>query len=236
MEILKESCIYKLYCDNIDKIYIGHHRNFNAEERLNGHKSGRNNTIKKCGSADLFKLVNNIEDVKIDIIHRYTDISLDQLRDYERQTILEYGFYDNKLFNKCLPYGLEKEERRKKTKRDYYERNTQLTKDRAKVYAQSEKGKETAKLRYENNKETISQKAKKRYQNNREEIIAKVLKNTNKEDKREYDRKRREENKEKLKEASKEMVLCVDCNEMIRKQTKARHERTKKHIQNKNKL
>ena len=113
-------------------------------------------------------------------------------------------------------------------------KDIQLTKDRAKVYAKSEKGKETAKRIYENNKEDISQKAKIRYQNNREEIIAKVLKNTNKEDKREYDKKRREENKEKLLESRKEMVLCIDCNEMIRKQTKARHERTNKHLQNKN--
>jgi hypothetical protein len=145
MEILKESCIYKLYCNYINKVYIGHHKNFDADERLNTHKWGRNTT--KCGGADLFKLVNNIEDVKIDIIYRYTDISLDQLKDYERQTIIEYGFYDNKLFNKCLPYGLEKEERQKKTKREYYERNKQKVIDKVNAKRKTFEGKEKLKER-----------------------------------------------------------------------------------------
>jgi len=176
MEILKESCIYKLYCNYIDKVYIGHHKNFNIEERLNTHKWCRNRTYKKCGSADLYKIVDNIEDVKIDIIYRYYNISLDQLKDYERQTMLEYGFYDNKLFNKNLPYGLEKEERQKKTKREYYERNKQ-------------------------------------------KVIDKV-----------NDKRKTVEGKEKLKER----ILCIECNKMILKCTKARHYKSNKHLQNKN--
>ena len=182
MEILKESCIYKLYCDTIDKIYIGHHRNFNAEERLITHKWNRNNTIKKCGSAELYKLVNNIEDIKIDIIYRYYNITLDQLKDYERQTILEYGFYENKLFNKKLPFGLatpeEIEERRKKAKREYYERNKQTVIDKVNATRKTDIGKEK----------------------------------------------------------QKERILCIECNKMILKHTKSRHYKSKKHIENKNKL
>lgn len=111
--IYDEACIYKLYLDGAEKVYIGQHKNLLVQERLYGHRSGAKRD-EKCHSKYLFHLASNPKDVKIEIVCVFQNITFGELKDKEREQIILHGYYDGGVWNDQLPSSLPTAELSKK--------------------------------------------------------------------------------------------------------------------------
>jgi hypothetical protein len=85
----------------------------------------------------------------------------------------------------------------------------------------------------EENKDRLKQKNTEYYQEHRQEILARVKEyaETHCEERKQYTKQYRHQNKEKIQAHKSEAHLCTICGSTYTNCHKARHERTKKHLQ-----
>ena len=140
--IYDEACIYKLYLDGVEKVYIGHHKNLLVQQRLYGHRSHAKRDS-HCQSKHLFQQTSNPKDVKIEIVKTFQNITRGQLKDKEREQIILHGYYEGKVWNVRLPSSLSTAELNRKT---YFDKRKdpayrKADDERARKWRKTDKGK-----------------------------------------------------------------------------------------------
>jgi len=246
----KKSVIYKIYCKDTDvkDFYIGSTKDMKT--RKQAHKDNCNNENSKGYNIYLYQFIrehngwNNWNMVEIE---EYPCVDRTELEQRER-----YWYDELKpSLNMIKPYvsSIEKIEQKKECDKNYYENN----KDKLNAYNKEnyEKNKENRKEHMkewrEKNKDIIREKKKEYYEKNKDEINEKNKeyrirnKDKMKEYFREYNKKNTdkkryyyEKNKDKIEEKRKEyrkIKYKCECGSIVKLCTKARHLRTKKHIQ-----
>jgi len=202
-----KTIIYKLVCKDlsVNDLYVGHTTNW--KQRKKRHKSNCNNTLFEGYNYKIYK------------------------------TIRENGNWDNWEMIEIEKYPCNDEREARARERFQYEQlhasmNTVRplrTEDEEKEYI-----KEYNKKYYHNNKEVLSQKNKEYRKNNKEKLKKKRKEYNEKniERIREYDRNRpNKEERNKKNNIQRGKKYTCSCGSEIRKDSKARHERTPKHQQ-----
>jgi hypothetical protein len=222
--------VYKIVVDTDEeyKPYVGS----TIEElsrRMGGHRSKYKSWKKGKGahirSYDLFDKF-GVDKCKIILLEEYSCENISQLLMKERE-----WFDKMECCNKSKP--LRKEHENEEYHIEYRQINQNLLLEKAKKYV-------------ENNKEKVSKYQKKYYEANKEQNAEyqKIYRDEHKEQNAEYQKiyrdehkkelvekqkKWRETNKEQIAEKKKEKYECV-CGDIIRKDSKPRHEKSQKHI------
>lgn len=195
----QKSKIYKLVCDNKDKIYYGStvqllcQRIAKHKNHLKSYKSGRRT---HCYSFDLFELGN----VKIILVENYPCESKEELLMRER-----YYIENNDCVNKYMPIRSKDE---KKTYKKQYDIDNK-DKNHQTYVSNKETISEKQKEYYKKNRDEINIRVKKYADSNRDEINRKkkIFREANKEKIRKQLKKWREDNKEEIKRKKKEYYL-----------------------------
>ena len=153
------SKIYKLVCDDPDKIYIGSTTQKYLSNRLSGHHQDFKKKLKATMSRELFE----IGGVKIVLIENFPCNTKDELLSRERYYIENF-----KCVNKHLPIHTKEELR--EHKREY--QRTPIQKQKKKEYAlkNKESKKEYDRRRYLEKREETLKRVKSYYMVNCEKI------------------------------------------------------------------
>lgn len=197
--------IYKIWSpSNPELVYIGSTCEPTLARRMAGHRSNYRLYLNgKYGYVTSFKVL-QYDDARIDLIESIECKCKDELRQIEGKYIEEID-----CVNKLIAG---------RSKKQYRQDNR-------------EKLRETNKQYYENNKEKVRERHKKYYENNKEKVreYGKQYREDNREKERERSKKYYENNREKIKTKASIKITC-ECSSTIRKDSLARHRRTKKHI------
>jgi len=243
--------IYKIFCKNeeIKDCYIGSTSNF--ERRKDTHKSCCNNEnsrahnnykyifirenggwenwdysiICKCTKEDRYKMERwYIENEKFSNLNKqipsrtnkeYYQKNKDKQKEYREQN-------KEKIAKREKEYREQNKEKYKEIYKEYREQNKDKIAKRDKEYREQNKDKinEKNKERYKKNKDKIKGYKKEWYKKNKDKI---------KEYNKDYKEKYREKYKDKINEKNKIKITC-ECGSIFRKSDKARHEKSKKHL------
>lgn len=198
-KIYKTGRIYRLYSYINEIYYIGSTHN-TLRHRLNGHKSSSGRVSKKVSDW-----INDIgtENIKIEELHKYENLTAKQLKIYEDKVIREHLGKEFCLnCNRAYRTEEEKKEFDMMAKRAYKETH----KEQEKQYRRQ-------------NKDRIAEYQKQYREENKERL-------------NEQSRQYHENNKERIAEQQKQRVLCPYCNCEVRKNGIREHERSKKHLDN----
>jgi hypothetical protein len=201
-----------------DEIYVGSTKKLYLSQRMDKHRSDykrwKDGKANKLTCFDLFDKY-GVENCKITLLEKYSCNSKDELTAKEAEYIKKLD-----CVNKQIPG---------RTKKEYRIDN----KEEISIYNKKYK---------EEHKEEISENVKKYRENNKEKIAEtkKIYRENHKEEIQEYNKKRREENKEYYQEYNKKnaqtIIHCVCGLTYKGKNHKNRHERTKIHIENMERL
>ena len=202
-----KTIIYKLVCKDLDvkDLYVGHTTNWKQRKRK--HKSNCNNTLFEGYNSKIYKMIreykgwNNWEMIEIE---KYPCNDEREARARER---FQYEqLYASMNTVRPLRTEDEKKEYTKEYNKKYREENKEVLSQKKKEYHQK-------------NKEVLSQKQKEYREKNIERI-------------KEYDRNRsNKEERNKKNNIQRGKKYTCSCGSEIRKDSKARHERTPKHQQ-----
>ena len=204
-----KTIIYKLCCKdtNIKDIYVG--ATTCMKSRKTQHKTSCNNVKSRYYNNKLYTCIRDNggwENWDMIMVEKYPCNDKIESSTKEREILEQLGA----TLNAINPIKLKEDsEKLKDYRKKYYEENKDKVRELHKKYS-------------ENNKEKIAERYKKWCENNKEKI-------------REQSKKYREENKEKILEYNKQPYTCITCNTTMRKDTKSKHNKTKKHINNLNK-
>jgi len=259
----QRTIIYKIVCNdlNIKDIYVGHTTDF--VKRKYSHKERCNNPNSKKYNLKIYKIIrenDGWDNWSMIEIEKYP------CNDKNEACSRERYWYEqlNSNLNTIRPMITKEEIKKEKNiyNKEYAEKNKIKISERMKKNYEKNKlnqdeniiknKKEYLKNYYENNKEKLLINQKEYYEENKEKIkqIQKRYCEENDEKLKETQKKYREVNKEKLnkisriyreshlneiKEKSKKEVIC-SCGYCYTIQHKARHEKTKRHIDNMAKL
>jgi len=199
--------IYKIESHLGPKIYIGSTTKDYLSQRMTAHRNSYSDWKKgKYNNTRSFQLFEEygIENCSIILLELCPCNTKDELTKRESHYIRTL-----ECVNKVIPDRTSKEWRNE-NKEKAHEYNIQYRIDK------KEEMKEKQKQYRETNKEDIKNKKKAYYEDNKDKILEKVT---------QY----RSENKEKIKERKSEPFKC-DCGSCFRINDRARHERTKKHL------
>jgi hypothetical protein len=211
MDRYKNGKIYKIVDNSTGEIYIGSTCEPTLAHRLSKHKAcyKRYLTGAGCFITSYNILQNN--NYSIVLLEDFPCERKDQLLARER-----FYIENNKCVNKFVPTRTHKEyqeqnkDKIKEYQKEWYEQNKDKIKDKQKEYQ-------------EQNKDKIKEYQKEWYEQNKDK--QKEYQEQNKEKIKEY----REQNKEKIKEYKEEKFNC-ECGGCYRRSDKARHFKTKKHL------
>jgi hypothetical protein len=200
--------IYKIESHLGDKIYVGSTTKEYLSQRMTAHRASYNAWKKgKDSNVTTFQLFEEygVDNCNIVLIELCPCKSKDELSAKEAHYIRTL-----ECVNKCIPG---------RTQKQYVEDNKDKILEYQKQY-------------HEVNKEKISEKMKQYRENHKDHIkdIKKQFYNENKDKIKDYMTKYNEENKEKLKERDKRPFTC-ECGCTVQHAEKARHQRSKKHIE-----
>jgi hypothetical protein len=201
--------IYEIRCNETDEVYIGKTTR-TLNDRLSQHKEKGNNTSSK----------------QIILRRDYIMSQIDECDNEEESIFLESYYIRNtdNCVNIKIPgrnkkqyYDENKDEILERNK-IYYGENREYFLEYAKEYREENRDEilEYAKEYYITNIDEIKKKRKERYEKNKDEILEK-------------EKKYREKNKDEINERTKLKYTC-ECGSIIRKDSKARHEKTLLHI------
>jgi len=196
--------IYTLRSYQTDDIYIGSTIQ-ELSARMSGHRRNyKRHLNNKCIHITSFDII-KYDDCYIELLELYPCNSKIELERREG-----YHIRNTDCVNKII-VG--------RTPKEYREDNKEKIAVKQKEYREDNKEKIAVKQKEyrEDNKEKIAVKKKEYYEDNKEKIAVK---------KKEY----YEDNKEKIIVKNKQPYTCEVCRSIIRTASKARHERTKKHI------
>lgn len=209
--------VYKITSSQTDKIYIGSTFEKYLSNRLSGHRTNYKQYIQgKCGYITSFKLL-EYDDCEIELIKKYDNITKQELQAKEGKYIKKNA---DVVVNKCVAGRTRKQYREDNVEsiRELKKKYQQENKDKIKKYREDNKNK--IKIRHKEYREENIDKIKIRQKEYREENIDKC---------KEYNKQYREENIDKIKEYKNEKNNC-QCGGNYNSSGKARHLRTKKHI------
>ena len=209
--------IYKISSPNTNNIYVGSTTK-TLKDRLNKHTGNYTSYLNgKSLHISAYEVIKHGEP-QIELIHEETFENKEDLLKLEGEYIQNL---DN-VVNRIVPGRSEeeKERLRKLTDIAYRERYKEEIKEKNKLYREREK-------------ETITERCKGYYQNNKEHIIEKATKwyEEHKEQKHVWGIQYRLTNADKIKERRAKEWECPVCLKTIRREEKARHERSKTHQQ-----
>ncbi len=217
--------IYSIRSHQTEQIYIGSTTQ-PLSKRLYEHrqKYRRYKNTGKGGYITSFEILQH-EDHYIELVEDCPCDTRQQLVRREGQVIREYN-----CVNKLIA-GRTKKQYREDNKdkiKQYCEDNKDKIKQYKKQHYQKNKEKylETGRQHYQKNKEKYKENSKRNYQKNKEKIALKREKNINiyKEKWKQY----YDNNKDRLNDRKREKITC-ECGSTVRKDTLARHKRSKKH-------
>ena len=198
--------IYKLWSLETDEIYVGS-TCCPLHKRMFKHRQSF-----RFGTRSHYKLYREMERLgetsfRIELIEDYPCDSRDELLKREGYWIREL-----KATLNMVMAG--------RSKKEYYLEHI----DEVKEYKRNWQ---------EENKDRLKQKHSEYYQKHKQEILARVKEYTEShyEDRKQYTKQYREGNKEKIQAHKSEAHLCTICGSTYTNCHKARHERTKKHLQ-----
>ena len=209
-----EGKIYKIESHVGDMVYYGSTTKKRLCDRMTFHRSGYNRWLKgKCNMVMAFKLFKQygIENCKIVLIENCPCESKDELTSREAYFIRNFD-----CVNKHIPGRTHKEyyednkDKMLKYGKEYREVNKDKILDKAKEYREDNKDK--IKQYYKYNKNKILEQVKEYYEDNKNKIL---------EQKKQY----YEDNKNKILEK-----YTCECGSVCCMGAKAKHERTKKHL------
>ena len=232
--------IYKITCDEIDKIYVGSTCG-KLEARLRGHRSDHTNYLEGKGGYITSYEILKFPSAKISLIESFSCESKDDLLRREDEWI---DYYKDIRVNKFRAYtGLNEKEYRK----DYYQENKEYFTQKFKEYYESHREEQLQykKDYYQENKGYFVQKFKERYESHREDIlqygkdyyqenkeyftqINKEYYQKNKDNILEQRKEHRKTNKEKIEERENIRKLC-SCGSIIKISKVHRHLRSQLH-------
>jgi len=213
--------IYKITSPQTELCYIGSTTKKYVCQRFGDHKSNYKRWKQgKTGYVTSFDIL-QYNDALVELVETFPCNIVEELRKREGEIIKEYG---EKCVNKRIEcrdlkeYYQDYKEEIKERSNLYYKENKEKVSEQNKKYREQniEKYRTYQKEYREENKEKIKEKDKKYYETNREKI-------------KEYVKNYREENIDTIKEKRKETYIC-ECGKEMRKIEKARHERTRNHI------
>jgi hypothetical protein len=217
----QEGKIYKIICNQIDKVYIGSTCAKYLSYRMTHHRasykkwSNDNNSIRYITS---FKLLED-PDAKIILIEQFPCNSKDELRAREQYWIEKYG---NKCVNKQAAYtGKTQQEYKHDWGKIYREKNKEKIKKQDREYR--ELNKERLKMKFTCDVCGATCRVKDKLRHNRTQKHLSCLDN---EQNREYLKLKRENPEE----WSKRKFTCDVCGVTCRVREKARHNRSQKHL------
>jgi len=208
--------------------YIG--STFNRlHKRFEGHK---HNYKSKYGTNSIHKYFDKygVDNFKIDLIKSYEVVRTHD-KDHKHLYVYE-TLWINKTKN-CINKKIPFSPIWKLDKKIYYQTNKEKLKDYQKDYQKKyreenkDKIKETEKKYRQKNIDKIKDSHKKYYQNNKDKILDYYQKN--KEKLKDYQKDYKEKNRDKILENNNEKFNC-ECGGKYTRCHKARHERSKKHI------
>lgn len=190
------------------------------------------------------------DDFKIILIKGYHTVDKKHLSVYEQLAIMRYKYQGFKVINEYNTFHIKylsnkayveaNKDKIKEQQKAYCESNKDKIKEQKKSYAEANKEvlKETRTKYKKEHKQEISKKGKEYYEQNKEIIKEKVnvYREANKEIIKERQKDYRNSNKDKIKERKAIKIMCEVCNKEINKDHKARHERTKLHLSNEQKM
>jgi hypothetical protein len=197
------SKIYAIRSHQTENVYIG-----STAQTLSQRFSGHRRSYKKFLNNEYCYMTSfeilQYDDAYIELIEAFSCNIVEELRKKE-------GEYIRKMdcVNKCIAG---------RTSKQWRKDNVEIIAEKKKKYNEKNKEKiaENAKKYQEEHKEEIKEKNKEYYEKNKEKRLEQA---------KEYN----EANKEKITERKKEKYTCV-CGKTGLKCSKARHEKTKKHI------
>jgi hypothetical protein len=211
----EESKIYKIksLLDE-SQFYVGSTTS-TLEKRLYQHKSNGINNINR--NVHIYFINNGWNNANIELIENYPCKNKDELLFRETYWINELKPTLNMV--KARLSKEEKEHNKKEYNKKYCEKNKEIIKERQKQY-------------YNNNQEKIQE-----YRDGRKDIRKEYDREytiKNKERKANYKLQYNNENRDNILEKKKEKILC-ECGEEYSRTNKARHVKTKKHLDHINK-
>ena len=199
------SKIYTIRSHQTEKVYIGSTAQ-TLSQRLAGHRADYKAYLnnKKHNYVTSFEII-KYDDAYIELIETFSCVNKDELRKKEGEYIRKLDCINKYVAGRTTKkYQEEHKEEIREQRKQYREENKEEIKEQKKEF-------------YENNKEKILKQKKENYEKNKDKLLEK---------KREY----YEKNKEELNQKKKENKYTCGCGVVCLKCTKARHERSKKHI------
>jgi flagellar biosynthesis GTPase FlhF len=231
-----KTVIYKIVCKdvNIKQSYGGH--TTNIIKRRQAHKTVCNNINTKNYNFYLYKFIReNGGWDNWEMLWCYDfPCNLKREAELEERNFIEKEKCELNCIKRPHTTEEEKIKEKKEYQKKYQEQNKDKIKEQNKKYNEEHKeqkkeyNKKYSKNHYQNNKE-----AKKKYQEEHKEQKKEYNKKYRQQNKKkiaERDKKYKEENKDKIKEHTKQKFTCI-CNSTITIGSKARHEKSKKHIE-----
>jgi hypothetical protein len=198
--------IYKIWSLETDEIYVGS-TCCPLYKRMFKHRESF-----RLGTKSHYKLYREMERLgepsfRIELVEDYPCDSIDELHKRE-------GFWIREL-KASLNTRMAG-----RTKQEYYLEHLEETKEYKKKWQQE-------------NKDKLKEKHYDYYQKHKQEILSRVKENTklHYDERKHYAKKYREENKEQIQAHKSETHICTVCGSTYTNCHKARHERTKKHMQ-----
>ena len=218
--------IYKIECNITGEVYIGSTCESTVARRLTTHvdsyKQWKKDKLNKAKTYS-FDIIDR-NDYQIYLIENYPCNNKDELRAREGHIMKQY-----KLDSNCINFNIPK-----RTRKEYYEDNKDKIKNKQKEWYENNKNRilENHKEQYCENKKSILNRNKQYREDNKEKIATqhKQYVSNNKEKITTYQKQYREDNKERISDLKKTQIKC-ECGLYYTLSNKARHEKTKKHIE-----
>ena len=197
--------IYKIESNQCEQVYVGSTCEQYLSNRLSGHKRNYKRYLNGNGNYTSSYELLKYDDFKIYLIEDYPCERKEQLRSREGYWIKELDCVNKHIAGR--------------TKKEWRDDNIEHVKEKRKK-------------EYDENKETSKAYSKEWYENNKEQALKKCkeYRDNHKKEAKEYSAKYRKENAAKLKAHKSEKMTCEICGVQYSRNHKARHERSKFHL------
>ena len=239
--------IYKLIDNTTGMFYYGSTTQKRLDQRFFKHKCQsktrnskvyQNFTFAKFCSGDIRIVLleevtvnNKVELIKIENEYIEKDIN-NVLCLNTRHSISNVAQRIKRQRAKCKEYNQENKENISAMRKDYYDKNIDIFKEKNKKYREEhkERVKEIEKKYYEDNKDKVIEYKKQYYQINKERYqeLSKQYRNDHKDEIALMNKTYRLKNKENILEKQREKCTC-ECGSIFTKYQKKQHEASKKH-------
>ena len=242
----KNYIFYKIFKEDLDEVYVGCTSNFDSRKK--DHKKNCYNENNKQYNYKIYQIIRangGWDEFKMIQIGTRENITKREAEQIEEEYRLELKASMNTIRAFLSPevnkeyhkqYYQDNKERISEHKKEYRQTNKDLILEYKKEYYQDNKEHilEYQKDYRQTNKERISEQHKEHYQANKDLILEhkKEYYQDNKEHILEHNKEYKQTNKEKISEKGKEKIICEICNIEITRNSKSRHMKSQKHINN----